>query len=432
MPRDWRPPPSGTHRFRSARSGRTSDRAPSRRGTSDCAGREDSLLLRSAPNHRLRCRRWPGPAAPRDRCPARKPGSARTEPDPGGPDGSQPPRRTRTPLPRPAWPCHGPRHSNTGAGHPARNASHWRRPKGCWWLKQHPSGTAHPAPVLSQTGPRGAGARQTLRLSIPLRGRREHTVARSEPASPPSRYRDPDPSKAMAAAPRERKRASDLNFRCLNLFQVVDSQSESRCVLDVSRLTDEAVDAWIVVVAMARLYIGRGAVPDGDGVFGFALVVDHVEQQAVDGDWIGAEHHLLRIKAEFAIGRKWAAVPYAAQPIHDLKHGARPQRLDAGQSPNERISVGFGSGVGARHVGETSVGDIFETPGHTGGSVILHVRHVDDFGELFRDWPGQVGARVVLPEEIHLRVGVRIVTADCSARVFSRPDVHSGGDVAVI
>src|SRR5580765_6195989 len=97
------------------------------------------------------------------------------------------------------------------------------------------------------------------------------------------------------------------------------------------RLADEPVDARILVVTIAAFDVRHGAVPNRGGVLRLALAIDHVEQKPVDGDRIGAEHHLLWIKAEFTRWRKWPAVPHAAQSVHDGKHGTRAQRLDTGQ-----------------------------------------------------------------------------------------------------
>ncbi len=54
-----------------------------------------------------------------------------------------------------------------------------------------------------------------------------------------------------------------------------------------------------------------GAVPDGDGPLGLALVVDDVDEDAVDSHGISAEQHLLGVEAEPRIVRERSAMPDA-------------------------------------------------------------------------------------------------------------------------
>jgi hypothetical protein len=131
----------------------------------------------------------------------------------------------------------------------------------------------------------------------------------------------------------------------LNLGDVVHAQPERRRILNVAGLADEAIDAGIIVVAFARLYVIHGAVPDGDGVLGLALIVDHIDQQAVNRHRIGPQHHLLGIKTKLAAGRKRPAVPHAAQSIHDVQHSTRPHGLDRGQRADERIRIALRPGM---------------------------------------------------------------------------------------
>ncbi len=156
--------------------------------------------------------------------------------------------------------------------------------------------------------------------------------------------------------------------------------------------------------------LGR-PVPDRDRALRLALVLDDVEQQPIDGDRIGAEHDLLRIEDVPGGSRERSAVPHAAQPVHDLQHRPRPQRLDRGERADERVGVRLAALVRARDVREAAVGDVLQAAGDAGRAVVLHVRDVDDLREPLRHEPHHVRPRVLFAEEIGLEVRGGIVAA---------------------
>src|SRR5262249_43217498 len=152
------------------------------------------------------------------------------------------------------------------------------------------------------------------------------------PPSPP-----PDPNTARATPRPQKKSASQIDFLHLNLRDLVNTQLQLRSVLDVPRFADIPVDAGIVVGTPAGLQALHRAIPNRPRVLARAFLVDNADLQPVDRYRIGAEHHQLGIKPEFALERERPAVPYAAQSVHNLQHRARPQRLRAGQRSDERI-----------------------------------------------------------------------------------------------
>ena len=105
-------------------------------------------------------------------------------------------------------------------------------------------------------------------------------------------------------------------------------------------------------------------------------------------------------------------VPHASKPVHDLQRRPRAQGLDAARVPTKDIGL-IGPVVGAGHVGETAVGDVLEAARDPGRPVVLHVGDVDDLGEAPGDEAHQVGARILLTEEVGLHVGVGVVSLDC-------------------
>src|SRR5205807_8476353 len=97
-------------------------------------------------------------------------------------------------------------------------------------------------------------------------------------------------------------------------------------------LADELVELWIS--AAAGLDVVHGAVPNGDRAFRLALVVDHIQQQPIDGHGISSKDDLLRKETELRELRKGPAVPDTTQPVHDLQYGLRTQRLRARERRN--------------------------------------------------------------------------------------------------
>src|SRR5207248_9747992 len=110
--------------------------------------------------------------------------------------------------------------------------------------------------------------------------------------------------------------ASELNLFELDLASIVHAQAELGTVLNVAGLADEPLNVRVIAIASSGLHMG--AIPHRVGSLGFALIIDDVDQQPVDGDRIGSEHHLLGIEPELSRGRKRAAVPDTAQAIHHL------------------------------------------------------------------------------------------------------------------
>ena len=102
-------------------------------------------------------------------------------------------------------------------------------------------------------------------------------------------------------------------------------------------LADDDVHVWIGIPggAVVNLERCRRPIPDRDRAARFALVVDDVEQQAIDGDRIGAEHDLFRIEDVFCRPRERTAVPHAAQAVHDLEHRPGTERLDRGERAHD-------------------------------------------------------------------------------------------------
>src|SRR5262245_5270839 len=97
----------------------------------------------------------------------------------------------------------------------------------------------------------------------------------------------------------------------LDLRQIVDAEAERRGKLHVPRLADDDVDVRIGVAraAVVDLQVLRVAIPDGDGTVRQALLLDDVEQQAIDGHRVGREHDLARIEDIARGAREGTAVP---------------------------------------------------------------------------------------------------------------------------
>src|SRR5690242_10913302 len=97
---------------------------------------------------------------------------------------------------------------------------------------------------------------------------------------------DPCPNTGPVESPTAAGPPSQLDVFPRDLARVVDAQPQLRSEFNVSRLADILPGAELVLVG--------GAIPDRDRTLALALVFDHRQQLAVDGDRIGAEHHLLR------------------------------------------------------------------------------------------------------------------------------------------
>src|SRR5437867_3559518 len=169
----------------------------------------------------------------------------------------------------------------------------------------------------------------------------------------------------------------------------------------------------------------RSPLPDGNRAFLFPLVVDDVDQQPVDRDRVGAEHHALGIKTITPLGRERTALPYASQAVHDLEHGLRAQRFYGRERADKRIRMRLRSHMRASYIGKIAVRDVLETSGHARRAVVFHVGHVDDLGESLGHQPDKVRARVFLAEEIHLHVSARIVAEHAATRRFHGNNVDA-------
>jgi len=70
----------------------------------------------------------------------------------------------------------------------------------------------------------------------------------------------------------------------------------------VSRVV--AIDAWIGLPIRRGAHVLRVAIPNGDRAFLLALIVDHIDQEAVHRDRVCPELHLLWIKAVALVSGK--------------------------------------------------------------------------------------------------------------------------------
>src|SRR5437016_6046975 len=91
---------------------------------------------------------------------------------------------------------------------------------------------------------------------------------------------------------------------------VVHPQAEPAGVLDMTGLPEEAVHVRVLLpFGRARAEILHVAFPYRNRAFLFALVVNDVDQEAIDGDRIGSELHLFRIEPIAFVPGKWSAMP---------------------------------------------------------------------------------------------------------------------------
>src|SRR5436190_664633 len=94
----------------------------------------------------------------------------------------------------------------------------------------------------------------------------------------------------------------------------------------MSRLADKSVDVRIKLAA-ALLNVLLRPLPNRHGTLGFAFVVDHIDQEAIDRHRVGPENNLLREERKaWRLGER-ATMPDSPQPIHYVQHRLRPQRL---------------------------------------------------------------------------------------------------------
>src|SRR6266404_1053611 len=124
---------------------------------------------------------------------------------------------------------------------------------------------------------------------------------------------------------------SYCDFSMLNLGGVVYTKTEPGGVLDVTRFPEITVHTWIGLPIRGRAHVFGVAIPNRDRALLLTLVVDHVDQEAVDGHGVRSEFHLFGIEAIVLVSRERSGMPDAAQSVHDVQHRAGPQGLDARQ-----------------------------------------------------------------------------------------------------
>jgi hypothetical protein len=111
-------------------------------------------------------------------------------------------------------------------------------------------------------------------------------------------------------------------------------------------------------------------------------LLDDIQQQAIDSDRVGTEEEIAGIE-DVALGvREGTSMPDAPQAVHDLQNRSRAHRLDCGERADEGVGVGLAVEMRSGDIREAAIRYVLQAAGDASRSVILHVRNVDDLGEL--------------------------------------------------
>src|ERR1700730_1831753 len=102
----------------------------------------------------------------------------------------------------------------------------------------------------------------------------------------------------------------------MNFVGIVYAQAKLRGIFDVAGFPNKTILVGVPLpVFQPGAEVFHVALPDGDGAFLLALVVDHINQETVYGNRVGSKLHLLGVKTVAFVPGERARVPDSSQTI---------------------------------------------------------------------------------------------------------------------